>query len=352
MGRPPRSPSPTRADEVAVARSITRQVLSDHAEFSPESAKENAILSKLRTWHESGMIDTELWKQRSRSVVDASLKRAGLCPDEAGPAEPPPKRLKAADTSRASKASVKSVSGSESSDAEQDHDFTPMRSGARDKADSLSLREDLVRAKRLADAQTKFGNHAGTKVVVVDAEHKKQVRFVKNSYMDTLGKERRQWTFDDKASLWGCQVCTCGNGRSFNPIGEDKFTNKIKHNGTATHTNALLSKKWRPALQEGDTPIHWPTGIKLTTDKEYIEWAMAQSLEGTSCVHLPLAPVITSFSVGSSARPTSSSAPSNGISEGTSEGDRRAVSGQLLAQSSPTTPTRRAEEVLDPTAHP
>ena len=226
-----------------------------------------------------------------------------------------------------------------------------MRSGARDKADSLSLREDLVRAKRLADAQTKFGNHAGTKVVVVDAEHKKQVRFVKNSYMDTLGKERRQWTFDDKASLWGCQVCTCGNGRSFNPIGEDKFTNKIKHNGTATHTNALLSKKWRPALQEGDTPIHWPTGIKLTTDKEYIEWAMAQSLEGTSCVHLPLAPVITSFSVGSSARPTSSSAPSYGISEGTSEGDRRAVSGQLLAQSSPTTPTR-AEEVLDPTAHP
>ena len=133
-------------------------------------------------------------------------------------------------------------------------------------------------------AHTKFKNHPGTKVVVVDHNQDIVVRLVKNSYTRHDGEEVQQWQFDEEMQIWSCQVCTCGSGRTWDPCSKDtKFGNKMKHNGTATHNNALLSKKHVPGFEDGDVPIRWPTGLTLTTEKDYITWAMTQPVEGVLC---------------------------------------------------------------------
>ena len=277
MSRAPRSPSPGDAEELALLRGITKQVCAENDTCSPETMKENNVLAKLKQWYHTGKIDEAQWRMRTEVILDASMKRAGFGVEDAAP--PAPKRLRSSETmpSRDSKSSLKSRS---SSDGEVDDEQYKVGNPGPSKRACDTHSEVVVRDKKLCDAACKFENHVGTKIVVIDANHERQVRCIKNTYMDAHGEEKQQWTFNEETSLWVCQVCVCGNGRSFNPVGEDKFTNKIKHNGTATHTNYLMAKRCRPAFEEGDQPIPWPTGIKLTTEKEYIKWAMETPLAG------------------------------------------------------------------------
>ena len=172
MSRPPRSPSPGDAEELALLRGITKQVCAENDTCSPETMKENNVLAKLKQWYHTGKIDEAQWRMRTEVILDASMKRAGFVVEDATP--PSPKQLKSTETmpSRASKSSLKSRS---SSDGEVDDEQYKVGNPGPSKRACDTHSEIVVRDKKLCDAACKFENHVGTKIVVIDANEERQV---------------------------------------------------------------------------------------------------------------------------------------------------------------------------------
>jgi hypothetical protein len=221
-----------------------------------QSAYDDGIATLMRSLLEGPKQPAVGAPPSSAKLVDTGRKRSKSCRQEEGALHPSIRSRDASDESEAEDV------GSEHSDAE-----LPLRKrgrpagtkGPRQNRPRLSeqskadgIKADAIAAQKRSDAKVKIANSskAKTPVYIVRTDGIFP-RLIGNEYTNADGAQTAIWV-EDYAGVYCCTLCN-KSAAVYDPV-THRFENKMLHNSTKKHTNAVLRAM---QMAEDERPLFW-----------------------------------------------------------------------------------------------